>query len=186
MPPIRCFIAIEFDQAVRSRLLEARRALVAQAGDAVRWARPEGLHVTLKFLGNVAPDRLPTIYQALRDTARQAMPFTLSFSGLSAFPSLRRPRTLWLGLGGDIPRLLTLQASVKRAIAPLGFPTEEQPFAAHITLGRVTGHLAGPIALAADVFTAASQRVDFMSLMKSELRPGGSVYTRLSAFPLAP
>jgi 2'-5' RNA ligase len=151
---LRLFIAIELPPDVRAALAAAMLQ-IQQRGDssALRWVRPEGVHLTLKFLGAVPHQRVELINTALRIAVRDAAPLTLQPDGFGAFHGgrlaagrtefrMRREsyshniRVLWIGLGGDTGALSALAARVENAIAPLGFPTEKRPYFPHLTLGR--------------------------------------------------
>ena len=152
----------------------------------VRWVRADGLHVTLKFLGWVAAERLAAVRVALAGALRDRLALQLQVRGLGAFPSLRRPRVLWVGLYGD--GLVELTARVDEATARIGFEPEKRPFTPHVTLGRVSS-LRGwdrmEDALKAridDDFGASS--VAAVTVYRSTLRPDGAMYTALWTIPL--
>lgn len=188
----RVFAALELPAAVLRRLAEVLAGLRAglPAG-LVRWARPESLHLTLQFYGEVERARVPGLQAALAAAAAQAAPLTLNLAGLGAFPNPARARVVWVGVAGDLEALRAVQAAVEAAGRPLGFTPDARGFNPHLTLGRVNQparppdqrQLAEVLARAAPpdgpAFTLAA-----LSLMQSELRPGGSVYTRLWAAPL--
>jgi RNA 2',3'-cyclic 3'-phosphodiesterase len=151
----------------------------------VAWVADANLHVTLKFLGQVDPARIPEIADAIGKAASRTPAFELDVRGLGAFPSTSRPRVIWAGL--EAPRALAaLAGDVDTALAALGLPRESRPFAAHVTLGRVrepgrhTG-LAVALARPADVGRVAVSR---LSLMRSELSPRGASYTELTSITL--
>lgn len=182
MAEIRTFIAIGIDQAILARLAELQQQLRQVAAD-VAWARPEGMHITLKFLGNVAEERIPAIAEALERVARQFTPFTIAVAGTGVFPNPRAPRVVWAGIREGSETLCVMAAAVDRELDALGFPREQRPFRAHLTLGRVKSpaHLA-------QLTTALTQhanepfgamRAGDMRLMRSELSPQGARYTAL-------
>jgi len=140
----------------------------------VKWVRPEGLHLTLKFLGDVDEAREPELHAALGQAANgAACGVTLHIEGFGVFPDFRRPRIVWAGVSPD-PALELLQHRVEQVFAPLGFPTEARPFRPHVTLGR--GDCRGlESSLAALTFTATTI-VDHLDLMKSTAQSGGAVY----------
>lgn len=102
----------------------------------VRWVRDEGLHLTLKFFGEVAPDRLEKIEEAIRVANEGSAPLAMRLDELGAFPNARRPRLLWVGLDAP-PALELLQDRLERQCGAIGFEPEGSPFRPHITLGRV-------------------------------------------------
>ncbi|MBI4594160.1 MAG: RNA 2',3'-cyclic phosphodiesterase, partial [Candidatus Rokubacteria bacterium] len=153
----------------------------------VAWVAAENLHVTLKFLGEVDPDRLDRVAAALATVASGRAPFDLVVEGLGAFPSATRPRVVWAGLARGAHALAALAVSVEDALAGLGFAREARPFASHVTLGRAREPRPDP-SLARAIGVAASRafgaaRVDRVTLMGSELHPRGARYTALGAWP---
>ena len=183
----RLFIALPLPNAVIAVLEEAQRALKKAAPQrAVTWVAPHNIHLTLKFLGEAPVSQCDAISQALSRVAGQHETFTLSAAGLGCFPGNRSPRVVWMGLGGDQAALRLLQESVERAIAPLGYPTENRPFSPHLTLGRVRrdasredarrlGAVLGEVASPAEMSWLAAE----LTLFRSELKPSGADYTKL-------
>ncbi|MBM2827356.1 MAG: ligT [Dehalococcoidia bacterium] len=134
---MRVFVAIELPQEVREGLAQVQDKLRSQIDEGVRWVDPWGVHLTLKFLGDVAPEKVTPIVQALTDVSNRNASFEVSIEQLGAFPSAVRPRVLWVGIGGDLSELIKLQGMVEDALAPLGFPPEGRGFSPHLTVGRV-------------------------------------------------
>ena len=137
MEQIRAFIAVELPPAVREAVEGVVRELRSRAGDGVRWVRPEGVHLNLKFLGDIDADSVPAVSRAMAQCAASAAPFDLFLEGVGVFPNARRPRVIWIGLGGALELLLALQHSIDRELEGLGFARERRPFTPHLTLGRV-------------------------------------------------
>jgi 2'-5' RNA ligase len=191
-PSIRIFTALELPAAVLRRLAAVIEALMSgMPRGSVRWARPEGLHLTLQFYGEVDPARVPALQAALTLAATAVGPLTLDLAGRGAFPNSARARVLWVGVGGDLEGLRRLQRSVEAAGQPLGFEPDERGFNPHLTLGRVNqplrpagGRQLAEVLARTTVPAGAPFTLAELSLMRSELRAGGSVYTRLSAAPL--
>ncbi len=188
---LRLFAAVALPEALARAATEWIASLAARPGlgHGVRWVRPEGLHLTLHFFGNVEAAARPRIEAALAaGVAAGGGPFELALAGLGAFPSPARPRVVWVGAeepGAE--RLRQLQRAVAGAVAAAGFPVEARPFHPHLTLGRVPA--APPPGLAAAIAAAAGRPlgrwvVDAVTLFKSELSPGGSRYTPLAVWPL--
>jgi 2'-5' RNA ligase len=156
----------------------------------VRWTRPEGIHLTLKFLGDVQADWLEDIADALRSACAPHAPFSLSIGGMGVFPNPRRPRVVWIGVDEPTGTLIRLQQDIERAISPLGFPTERRTFSPHLTLGRVkNGRGAAELEALGQYAKQAQVRVGEMEahavyLMRSDLRPSGAVYTELAEVAL--
>lgn len=199
MPPtqpetgtIRAFVAVELPDEILSHLEAVQRGLkeaLGPAAGAVRWVRPEGVHLTLQFLGDVPRTQVPAIEQALRDACAGARPTEVHTAGVGVFPNPNRPRVLWIGLEGDLQPLFDVERAIGRALSPLGYKPDK-PFNPHMTLGRVRDHIrpdeAAAIAKAlADAAKHPPPPVDFtadsVSLMQSTLQPGGSQYRRLAS-----
>lgn len=175
------------EERVRAALGAAIERLREAARD-VAWVAPANLHLTLKFLGQVDGRRLDEIAAGLRDAVAGSGAFDAVVTGLGAFPSPTRPRVVWAGVGEGARRLTDLAGRVERACAALGFPPEERPFSAHVTLGRVRvprrdDRLAGLLAAAArEDFGRA--RVERVALMESRLSPRGPRYTERASAAL--
>jgi 2'-5' RNA ligase len=188
----RLFIAIELPPVVLSQLSQIQETLKKHAPPkTVRWVNPEGIHLTLKFLGDVPVIKRGSLEKALANAVEGHAPFKLAAGGLGCFPNSRRPRVAWVGIHDNTEALLALRNAVEASIAPLGYPTENRPFNPHLTLGRVRrearrndaqqlGELIGSIP------TPEPQRwpVTGVSLIRSELKPTGAVYTSLYHAPL--
>lgn len=195
---IRSFVAIELTEEVKSVLLNAQDAMRESMGagaSAVRWVRPESTHLTLQFLGDVPVRVLPAVQDAIRRGCAGTSPFSLEVGGLGVFPNQRRPRVVWVGLRGDegdMETLHRLQTSIADALKPLGFKPDKE-FHPHLTLGRVRegarqddyASIARAVSNTLVPQLAAPFRVDAISLMRSELRPAGSIYTQTAVFELA-
>ena len=132
---MRLFAAVPIPSPARGQILTLLGKL-RQGGWPVRWVHDEGLHMTLKFFGEVAPERLDVIQEALRYAAAGAGSLSLQLGDLGAFPSRSRPRVLWVGLDAP-PSLELLQDRIERGCEAIGFPPEGAPFQPHVTLGRV-------------------------------------------------
>ena len=177
---IRAFLAVDLDPVVHAGLVRLKHELAAIAPN-VRWVGDAGLHATLKFLGAVEPAQLDAVRDALLPQLERFPCFTAGAGGLGVFPSLRRPRVVWIGLDGagftDMARL------IENALAPLGFSAERRPFRAHVTLARIEaprGWTQLEDAARAhwnDHFGPSI--INSLIAYRSDLRPGGAVYTRL-------
>ncbi|MFQ5342652.1 MAG: RNA 2',3'-cyclic phosphodiesterase [Anaerolineae bacterium] len=193
MAEIRSFIAIELTQAVLDGLIAAQDELRADEWtDEVRWVRPEGIHLTLKFLGDVPANRVAAIGEAVKQAVASSRPFTIATEGLGVFPNWRRPRVIWVGLKGDVDQLLTLQEKVEQAMAELGFEPEGRRFHPHLTLGRVNRRASsgyqrrlGETLQRHTVQVVGQMQVKEVSLMRSQLNPRGAKYTQLGVYPLS-
>lgn len=153
----------------------------------MRWVRAEGLHVTLKFLGDVPAAKVGEIAAVAAEVVRGVAPFALRVRGVGGFPSLSRPRALWVG--SDAAELGAIAAALDGALATLGFAAAAKPLRAHVTLGRVRSQRGWPelrSALAPLVESGfGAARVERVVLYRSHLQPGGSVYEVLASMPLA-
>jgi 2'-5' RNA ligase len=188
---LRLFIAMELPTAVTEALTALQKRLQTFDRErAIRWTAISSIHLTLKFLGDTDPARQPAIDAALREAVAGHAPFTLNVGGAGCFPDLRKPRVVWAGAGGDLAALHALRDAVERTVSPLGYPTEDRPFSPHLTLGRARQD-APRLALSAlgerigqaEVGTLAPWRVEGISLMRSELKPSGAVYTQMLYVP---
>jgi 2'-5' RNA ligase len=187
MQTLRTFIAIELDQELRDKLRALQVRLNGQVHPrSVRWVRPEGIHLTLKFLGDTPLDRIEGVKEALSRAAAGARPFTFSVGGLGCFPNARRPRVVWVGLQEVTGILFQLKRAVEEEVAPLGFPAEKRPFHPHLTLGRVNrratkseGREIGEIVATSAIGTVDEMTVSAVTYIQSELLPSGAVYTNL-------
>lgn len=188
--PIRTFAAVELPDGVKRPLARAAAELRAQRIPGLRVVRPEGIHITLKFLGDIDPARVPNIADALAAAAANHPPFSLAVGAPGAFPNPTRPRVLWLGVAGAaaaLAALRALQRDTDAALAAIGFPPEKQPFTPHLTIARMRRPDAAALAALSDlsIHSGAAIPVNAVSLMQSRLNPGGAIYTRLRSVPLA-
>ncbi len=188
---VRSFIAIELPAELVKRLRDLQAGLNSSRLRSVKWVDPGSIHLTLKFLGNVDPGRLEAIKGATEAVAMSQRPFQLSTGHTGFFPGPQRARVFWLGLEGDIDELGKLQQGIDRAMAGLGFESENRPFTAHLTLARLREECSREERLE---FTGLAQHAVFeagpsiqvrsVALMRSRLTPKGAVYTRLAEFDL--
>jgi 2'-5' RNA ligase len=178
---LRAFFAIELGEAARRQAADVAAALRARpGGDAVRWVRPENLHVTLRFLGEIAPTRVEPLLAQVRARTERVAPFALRLGALGGLPPSRRPRVLMIALEPEAP-LAALASAVEQGVAAAGFEPEPRPFRGHLTLGRVRG--ASPSLAEVSVPPAAFDVTESV-LFASELHPSGSRYTPLGRAPL--
>ncbi len=189
---VRTFIAVELEQPQRAALGKVQETLKRErAGRYVRWVAPEGIHLTLKFLGGVDASRMAELQAALTDACRGIPPFELKISGIGAFPNTRRPRVVWVGLEGDTAIAAQLAGRIEAECSKLAFPREERPFSPHLTIGRIKRDVSasdqqfvGEMVAQAQVGELGEIKARQVSIMKSDLRPTGSIYTRLYAVDL--
>ncbi|MBM3127321.1 MAG: RNA 2',3'-cyclic phosphodiesterase [Chloroflexi bacterium] len=188
MESIRTFIAIELTEPLRRALATAQARLQRDhATRAIRWVAPENIHITLKFLGDVDAAQMPTLQRAIADVCAAIPPFALTLGGVGAFPNTRKPSVVWIGARGQIEIAARLAQKIDDACAALGFAREARAFTPHLTLGRVKRdaspnerQLIGALIEQTQIGDFGELRVERVSVMKSELKPGGSVYARLA------
>ena len=178
MAELRAFVALTLPAALRDYLGAVTADLEAQTTTgAVRWVTPERMHLTLRFLGDTAVSQLPALSNVLDQLAAQQPAFSLQLTQLGAFPNQRRPRVIWVGLGGATAVLAQFRQRLDEALLPLGWPLEEKPFKPHLTLGRVKdGRVGAQIPWQARVGQLAVPATA-VHLLESELRPDGPRYT---------
>ncbi len=179
---IRTFIALELPPAVIALLHNVQQDL-KRLKIRARWVRPENIHLTLKFLGNVSPDRIDRIGAAMTAATAEFSPVTLAIRGIGVFPGIKRPRVIWVGLGGDIRSLLALHSRLEQELAEAEFPRDKRSFKAHLTLGRIK-QSAGPAAIRQMITDFAALGSDDFAcdqviLFKSDLKSTGAVYSKL-------
>ena len=188
---IRAFIAVPIGDQARAALADAAERIRREIPDGIQWANPAGIHLTLKFLGNIPPSAVAPLLKSLVPAAAAQPPFTLQLAGLGTFPHRRNPRVLWAGVGGDTDALSNLQKSIETALTALGHPPESRPFQPHLTLGRPRRGLSNTqlSRIAAAVSNLAPPPpeiwpVSSIELIQSELHPSGARYTVLGAAAL--
>lgn len=175
---IRTFIAFELPSMVRQQVVNATQRL-SFLGDRVRWSKADDAHLTLKFLGDVSSEQLPEIVSAFQGVSQKTPPLTLRVVGVGGFPDLDQARVIWLGVQGDLAGLRDLHSHLEAALTPLGFEPERRKFFPHITLGRSRRNPVAVDVSRVGTFSPVHFRVDRLTLMKSELRPEGAVYSPL-------
>lgn len=184
---IRAFIAVNLAPVIIEEIAKVQFALQTVKGD-IRWTRVEGWHLTLKFLGDIAPAQVAPILQTLQKALQAQPPLRVVAQGLGAFPNLKRPRVVWAGIQGV--ELQTLSEKIETALMPLDFPSEEREFTPHLTLGRVRS-LRGweqvmTVMKEHDHTCFGESEVNQVTLYQSDLRPDGAVYRPLGSIALTP
>jgi len=178
---MRTFIAIGLPGPIKTELAKLQNELRRAQAD-VSWTKPENLHLTLRFLGEVEEGRLEALKRVCAESAAEFAPFTLRLNGTGVFPNFRQPRVLWAGLAGEIDAAARLQRRLEEGVVSLGFGPEDKPFKPHLTVGRVkSGRNARQVAALAEIadLPALSFEVGEIVLMKSELHAAGARYTPL-------
>jgi RNA 2',3'-cyclic 3'-phosphodiesterase len=192
MDVVRSFIAINLPPGVRAELTSLEENFKARRHPFVKWVDPEGMHLTLKFLGNVVADSIPQIIEAMCGVAGSHSIFKLEVAGTGAFPNWQRPQVVWVGVGGELDKLTSLQKGLESVLSPLGFPPESRPFSAHLTLGRLRDRVTpddrrrfAEFAQKVEFKASLSFEVSFIRLMKSQLTPSGPIYSELATARLS-
>jgi 2'-5' RNA ligase len=180
---VRLFFCVELDDGVRRTLAEHAGRLRPQVGGGT-WVAQDNLHITLRFLGEVAEAALPGLAEVGRTAATGIAPFTLAVDTLGAFPSPRRARVLWAGPARESGPFTALALAIEDGVLRLGFPPETKPALPHITLARFRSPRDLSGALAGATLPPLAVEVRQVTLMRSELCPQGPLYTSLSRWPL--
>jgi 2'-5' RNA ligase len=190
---IRVFIALDIPQDAKDVLAETIRQLRSVIPSGVHWVDPQGIHLTLKFLGNVDSSVVNDLLGAMKMASQNyhGPKFSLSLAGLGLFPNEKQPRVLWAGTDGDIESLRDLQTLVDEATSRLGFSREKRPFRPHLTLGRVQDGVSqgprrfiGEAVVKTQLSSTPAWEVDTLHLIRSTLTPQGAIYASLGAVPL--
>ncbi len=206
---IRSFIAVELESPVRQELVrmqqylrealhEAEPASSGQRpgpGRGIKWVEPENIHLTLKFLGSIPAPQIPAVQAAMHKTAAAFPAFTIALGRPGAFPDLRRPRIIWVGVDNGTPQLANIAHSLGMNLAGLQIEEEARDadpsaFAAHITIGRIRlPQVQKPLSRALEALPPPSgveQHVNKLTLFKSQLTSSGPIYSVLAEAPLNP
>ena len=181
---LRTFLAIDLPSSLQS-VIEQKTKKIKRELSGISWSKQENLHVNLRFVGDTTESQVDQIRQAVEQEVSHVSSFALELKGFGVFPDNRSPRVLWIGLGGALDSLTTLAECVGLAVVPLGFPQEDRPFRPHLTVARVkkdhreVGRTLDALGVFTDPFFCGPLPVERVTLFKSELRPGGAVYTKL-------
>ena len=180
---IRVFIALDISDAARSSLSGAMDGLRAEIPRGVRWVDPQGIHLTLKFLGDIDPRRTDGILESMHRVGQDGSSLSLRLDGLGMFPNQRQPRVLWAGVAGDLDALTELQSGVEEAMAEQGFTKERRSFNPHLTIGRVRDGVSalerqkiGNSLALCSLDPTESWIADTMHLFQTTFTPDGSIH----------
>jgi len=191
MEQVRSFIAIELPDELKTGLSQLQVNLGAGNQPWVKWVNPFSIHLTLKFLGSVAADKINEITEAMEEAVRGIPPFRLELKDLGVFPDSRRVQIVWVGMRGDVEKLGQLQQRIESNLARLGFAPESRPFAPHLTLARIRSQVSpderqrfGKLIVGTEYEAACNIKVDSISLMKSQLTREGAIYSRIGSVRL--
>jgi 2'-5' RNA ligase len=184
---IRSFLAVDPPREIIDAIGMIQDRLRKNIQGDIRWVRPQGIHLTLKFFGAISESDVANISLVVENTTSNIAPFTLGIKRVGAFPDVKRPRVLWLGMDGDVDTLTRLQKEVDAELQKYGFEKEDRTFRPHLTLARIKDPR-GLIGLAKimekrENYEAGSFSAAGLNLFKSDLTPKGAVYTKLAYFP---
>lgn len=191
---VRVFIALDLPVQAKEMLRETIRQLADALPAGIRWVDPSGIHLTLKFLGDVDVGQVDPLLAAMEQAACgfESDSFPLSLSGLGVFSNAREPRVLWAGVQGELESLGRLQMLVDKAVSELGFARERRPFRPHLTLGRVRDQVSqlerrkiGETMGQAHLAGGQSWEAREVHLIRSTLTPNGAIYDSIGVKPLA-
>lgn len=184
---MRLFLAIPIDKRILDSLARATDKL-RESRAPVRWVRPEGMHLTLKFLGDTEPEKVEPLVEAVSGVTSKIQPFPISVHGAGAFPNLKRPRVLWAGVIENSGTIGRLAKDIELVSGQLGWEREKRKFSPHVTIGRVKGNM-NLVRLAAAMETMeeehwGDQEVGEVVLYRSHLDKGGARYEKVHVFGL--
>jgi len=184
---IRSFLAIELPKLILKKIEEVQRDLRSTRAD-VRWVNPEKIHLTLKFFGNIEESRIDPIFKSIEEPIRNTPPYSIEVKGVGAFPQLRNPRVIWIGLVNGKEILTSFQKQIETQLEKIGFQTENRPFHPHLTLGRMKSSRGKEEMVERMEKHREEEFGDFqverVILFKSDLKPSGPVYTLLREMKL--
>ena len=184
---IRSFIAVELPDGAKKELVRVQSELSLDKYSFVKSVSPEGIHLTLKFLGGVPSQKIKDIVWVMEQAGQEVKPFELQITEVGAFPNFSRPRVIWVGIKGAVDKLIGWQIRLDNGLVTLGFAKEQRPFTPHLTLARVRENCSptdrlrfGEMIAGTHVDIDYKFTVESLSLMRSQLMPSGAVYTQLA------
>ncbi len=192
MEQVRSFIAIELPDELKLELVQLQARLKLDSQPWVKWVDPHSIHLTLKFLSNIAVSKIGEITKAIEEATKGISPFNLEVKGLGIFPNLKRAQVAWVGVVGEVDKLARIQQRIEESLATrLGFIRESRPFTPHLTLARVRDRASteerqgfGQVITSASFETHHIIRVNAISLMQSQLTREGAIHRRISSVKL--
>ncbi len=191
MEQVRSFIAIKLPDELKMGLAQLEAQLKMSKQPWVKWVDPYSIHLTLKFLGSIAIDRISEIIGVMEEATQGIPPFRLEVKDLGVFPSLRRVQVAWVGISGEVDRLSQLQQHLESNLARLGFAPESRPFTPHLTLARLRNRASlderqsfGQLIATTRLKATYTIKVDAISLMRSQLTREGAIYSRIGSVGL--
>jgi len=191
MEQVRSFIAIELPDELKLGLAQLEAQLKMSQQPWVKWVDPYSIHLTLKFLGGIAVDRISKITRAMEEAIQGIPPFHLEVKDLGVFPSWKRVQVAWVGISGEVDKLSQLQQHLESNLARLGFAPESRPFTPHLTLARLRNRASlderqrfGQLIATTRFEAAYAIKVDAINLMRSQLTREGAIYSQISSVKL--
>jgi 2'-5' RNA ligase len=191
MALIRAFIAVELPEELKKELAALEMLLKNNGPPIVKWADPNSIHITLKFLGEIATESAEELMLALEEAAQGVAPFKLEVRKLGAFPAPDRPQVIWVGVKGAVERINQLQQRIESNCEQLGFSRENRPFTPHLTLGRVRDDARpnerqrlGKLLMETSFTASHDVDVTEINLLKSQLTPAGAIHTVIGTVKL--
>jgi len=185
---IRAFLAIELPEDILQAMSRLQEKLKREISGRISWTKPQGQHLTLKFFGDITAEDIKNICAAVENRIVSGSSLNLKIEKMGVFPDARRPQVLWCGVTGDVEKLSVLQKQLDSDFASIGFPKEDRPFRAHLTLGRIkeSRGLSGisEALTKHNAFAAGEFGCKELILFQSRLLQQGAVYTKLAEFPL--
>ncbi len=188
MEQIRSFIAIELPDELKLALSQLELELKSGKQPWVKWVDTKNIHLTLKFLGNISTDRVSEITKAMEEATQGIPPFHLEVRSLGVFPNLKRVQVVWVGISGEVEKLVRLQQCIESNLAHLGFTPESRPFTPHLTLARLRNQASleerqkfGQLIASTRFEAAHTIKVEAINLMRSQLTREGAIYSLISS-----
>jgi 2'-5' RNA ligase len=186
---IRSFLAFELPEDIKTIVTRVSGEIRKSSLD-VRWVRPESIHLTLVFMGGVRSEQIPSMGESLGAVCANHGSFSISLKPMGCFPNSRNPRVIWLGLDGDLERMSRFRGDLQAALSPFGIKEEERAFRPHLTLGRFKQPAKRPTELEQMLakhrdLSSPACTLDELVLFRSDLKPGGAVYTKLLSWRLS-
>lgn len=180
---IRTFVAIDLSSEVTEGLKALQNKLINECAGKIAWVKPENIHLTLKFLGEIEEDRWQQIFLSLKEVTSRYSPFNVFVKGLGCFPSIENPRVVWAGIACEGDELFSLQKDVDMCLNKFGFPEDKRKYHAHLTLGRIKVLKERmrwkEIVKSFQDVEVGTLNIEKIVLFKSTLKPAGAVYTVL-------
>jgi 2'-5' RNA ligase len=185
---IRSFLAFELPREIKRIVSDVSLEMKRFPLD-VRWTKVENIHLTIVFLGNIHTDQLGPMGEAVKRVCQSYEPFNISLNGAGAFGNRRNPRVLWVGLKGDLERMSPFRDVLQEHLGPFGIKEEKRRFKPHLTLGRfrkggARGASLNDLLSPYQDLTSPVCAIEELALFKSDLKPGGPIYTKLNTWPL--